>query len=140
MSEQMLLCADMCLNTFQSLFCTLCHTYVTILLYNHTSFNSQWRFVEISMTFLVLSIHHEEPLPCRAVRAIVNGLVHDALAIRKVVFNAFANNHTCLTVLYPFRYVSKEWYVFYGSRREKPKESLLISNNKEVVVFFKGTR
>ena len=45
---------------------------------------SQWRFVEISVTFLVLSIHHEEPLPARAVKIIVNGLVHDALAIRKV--------------------------------------------------------
>lgn len=47
-------------------------------------FYSQWRFVEISITFLVLSIHHEEPLPARAVKAIINGLVHDALAIRKV--------------------------------------------------------
>ena len=36
------------------------------------------------MTFLVLSIHHEEPLPARAVKTVVNGLVHDALAIRKV--------------------------------------------------------
>ena len=45
---------------------------------------SQWRFIEVSTTFLVLSIHHEEPLPARAVKAIVNGLVHDALAIRKV--------------------------------------------------------
>ena len=139
MLEQILLCVDMCPNTFQ--FCILCvHIRFLYVLYNYISLNSQWRFVEISMTFLVLSIHHEEPLPCRAVRAIVNGLVHDALAIRKVVFNAFVNNYTCLTVLYLFRYVSKEWYVFYGSRREKPKESPLILNNKEVIVFFNGTR
>ena len=93
MLEQILLCADMCPNTFQ--FCILCvHIHSLYVLYNHISLNSQWRFVEISMTFLVLSIHHKEPLPRRAVRAIVNGLVHDALAIRKVLFDTFANNHT----------------------------------------------
>jgi len=42
--------------------------------------------VEIATTFLVLSIHHQELLPARAVKAVTNGLVHDALAVRKVKF------------------------------------------------------
>ena len=82
-------CMSVCMYMYVRMYV---HMYICI----HTSvqecialqshiFNSQWRFVEISVTFLVLSIHHEEPLPPRAVKAIVSGLVHDALAIRKVI-------------------------------------------------------
>lgn len=45
---------------------------------------SQWRFTEISVKLLAMLIRHDYPYPVKGVQLLVNYLVHDALAIRKV--------------------------------------------------------
>lgn len=59
---------------------------VTILFTNDTCIVScsQWRFTEISVKLLAMLIRHDCPYPVKGVQLLVNYLVHDALAIRKV--------------------------------------------------------
>ena len=59
---------------------------VTILFTNDTRIVlcSQWRFTEISVKLLAMLIRHDCPYPVKGVQLLVNYLVHDALAIRKV--------------------------------------------------------
>lgn len=48
------------------------------------AFFRQWRHKHMAVRFLVMLIRHDYPFPTVGVELIVNGLIHDALAIRKV--------------------------------------------------------
>ena len=44
----------------------------------------QWRHSHMAMKFLIMLVRHDYPLPINGVKLIVNCLINDSLAIRKV--------------------------------------------------------
>ena len=54
------------------------------VLFNDDVLNRQWRYSQMAISFLVMLIRHDHPLPTVAIELLTRNLVHDALAVRKV--------------------------------------------------------
>jgi hypothetical protein len=55
----------------------------------------QWRYSQMAISFLVMLIRHDHPLPREAIQMHAQNLVHDALIVRKVGVAELKINYQC---------------------------------------------
>lgn len=59
----------------------------------------QWRHKHMAMRFLMMLIRHDYPFPTVGVELIVNGLINDALIIRKVGLRLYWTSFSVVIIL-----------------------------------------